>query len=441
MIGDRKDASAQPILKRAIILSEDPTFWQRAGNAAYLSAFCRVLRSLNYRVHLIFVRNASQTISRFEPDYLSSVDNVALRNTIRLGHRFVATTHRLWLRAIKSRLSALRRRMSKGDESPTQSQSPWLLPPLDPSLVDWARKQIHAIGPDLVVANYFNAADVFEPNAEYRKAILVHDVFALRSESYLEAGLPNDFDITHLQREAQAFSHADLCIAITPQEAAYIKSVAPESRTLVLPHMVEVKRPKREKRPAKHCVFVGSHNLPNQQGLSWLLDEIWPRVLARTPDASLSLIGNLVTPDKSQLPRNVEAKGSVADLAHEYESAAVVLVPPRAGSGLKVKLIEALAHGVPVVATSCGAAGVGGASETFLRIRDDAEEFAQAMCELMSAPDWQDRAEAALDFVSMHFSEQAVSKVLRDALSETRTPAHADPSSARGQGGFNSARI
>ncbi len=425
MIGDPNGASARSIPKRAIILSEDPIFWQRAGNAAYLSAFCRLLRSLNYRVVLIFVRGASKAISRLESDYLSSVDEIVLRNTIRLGPWFVATAPRTWARAIKSALTKLLGRISAASPSaasaaPTPNRSAWHLAPVDPSLVDWARRRLRSIGADLVVANYFNAADVFEPDATYRKAILVHDVFALRLESYRKAGLPSDFDITHIERETLAFSHADLCIAITPGEAAYIKRIAPNAQTLVAPHIVEVKRAASERSPTKHCVFIGSNNLPNAHALAWLLSEVWPRVLARAPDASLALVGNLAMPDRSALPRNVEAKGSASDLASEYASASVVLVPPPAGSGLKVKLIEALAHGVPVVATSCGAEGVTGASDAFLRVHDNAQEFADAICELMSAPDWQERADAARDFVSKHFSEQTVRAVLRDALSSAR---------------------
>jgi succinoglycan biosynthesis protein ExoO len=416
MIGNAQGRTAPSLPKRAVILSEDPTFWQRAGNGAYLSAFCRVLRSLNYEAHLIFVRRPSQTISRFEPDYLASLGDVRMRHTVRFGHRFVAAAPRPWGHALK-RLLSRRDRQPPGAREAAPMPKLWFLPPLEPSLIDWARTQIRAIRPDLVVANYFNAAEVFEPDAAYRKAILVHDVFALRSQSYRNAGLPDDFDISHIERERQAFAKADLCIAITPGEAAYIQSAAPETQTLVLPHIIEAAPARRERRRPKHCLFVGSNNPPNVLGLAWLMDEVWPLVLASVPDASLALIGNLATPDRSAPERHIEAKGSVADLACEYGAAAVALVPPRVGSGLKVKLIEALAHGVPVVATQCGAEGVGVASEAFLRIHDNAKDYADAICTLMRAQDWQDRADAAMAFVGAHFSEPVARAALRDAVS------------------------
>jgi glycosyltransferase involved in cell wall biosynthesis len=138
-------------------------------------------------------------------------------------------------------------------------------------------------------------------------------------------------------------------------------------------------------------------------------------VVSRDPGIDLRVVGNIAS---TGLPRPGEVvfAGMVDDLAGEYLTASVALVPLRAGSGLKVKLIEALAHGVPVVSTSVGAEGVEAASPDILRIHDDPEGFAKAILALTEPSAWPARSVGAAAFARAHYSESAARAALAGAF-------------------------
>jgi glycosyltransferase involved in cell wall biosynthesis len=113
----------------------------------------------------------------------------------------------------------------------------------------------------------------------------------------------------------------------------------------------------------RRTIFVASFLYePNREGLRFLLEEVFPKVWAELPDARLMLVGA----DLEGLPElrgfvddpRVEAVGFVEDLRPEYARARCAVVPLLHGGGTPLKLIEALAHGLPVIATPRAAAGL-----------------------------------------------------------------------------------
>ncbi|MEO1689398.1 MAG: glycosyltransferase, partial [Pseudomonadota bacterium] len=86
-------------------------------------------------------------------------------------------------------------------------------------------------------------------------------------------------------------------------------------------------------------------------------------------------------------PAGAEAVGFVDDLDAEHAAAAVALGPLRFGSGVKLKLVEALAHGLPAVATTSGAEGIAPAPPPALRVADAPEAFAACVAEALGATD------------------------------------------------------
>ena len=128
------------------------------------------------------------------------------------------------------------------------------------------------------------------------------------------------------------------------------------------------------------------------------MNEVWTLIYKRNLQIQLRIVGNLrMSTEFPKLP-NVEFTGPVDDLTAEYAAASVALVPLRAGSGLKIKLVEALAHGVPVVSTSVGAAGVEAAPPSVVQIRNDPMDFARAIQCVVTAPNWAALSEEAAEF-------------------------------------------
>jgi glycosyltransferase involved in cell wall biosynthesis len=127
------------------------------------------------------------------------------------------------------------------------------------------------------------------------------------------------------------------------------------------------------------AIFVGSFDYPpNRNGLRFLLDDVLPRVWAELPDARLAVVGAGLARPASADPR-VETLGFVEDLRAAYEGARCVVVPLLQSGGTPLKLIEALAHGLPVVATRRAAAGLEVRDGEHCLLAEGAEAFARAL--------------------------------------------------------------
>jgi O-antigen biosynthesis protein len=127
---------------------------------------------------------------------------------------------------------------------------------------------------------------------------------------------------------------------------------------------------------------------PNVDALRWFVSEVLPRVHERRPDVRLRVTGADPPPAASALAGpSVEFLGFAPDLRAVYETARVVTVPMRYGAGVKVKCIEALQYGVPVVSTTVGAEGLGLCDTRALVVTDDPQAFAASILRLYEEPD------------------------------------------------------
>jgi polysaccharide biosynthesis protein PslH len=155
-------------------------------------------------------------------------------------------------------------------------------------------------------------------------------------------------------------------------------------------------------------VFVGNFNHPpNMDAARWLATEIMPIVRRSCPSASLTLVGRDAS---SRLAGNgVNLLGYVPDLARIYGSAGVVVAPLRSGSGMRVKVLEAMAYGCPVVATSLASHGLGSRDEELpLVIAETPDAIADAIVRLLSDPDDGGRlGKLARTYVAKYFTWEA----------------------------------
>lgn len=144
--------------------------------------------------------------------------------------------------------------------------------------------------------------------------------------------------------------------------------------------------------------FIGSLDFrPNQDAVTWILDELWPRVLARMPEARLAVAGSK-PPDwlrQRAAERGIELQGDVADATAFVRRLSVVLAPLRAGGGMRIKVLEAMALGKPVVATPLGAGGIDVRNDHEVVLADDSDSFADAVARLLREPETAARLGAA----------------------------------------------
>ncbi len=159
------------------------------------------------------------------------------------------------------------------------------------------------------------------------------------------------------------------------------RELCPGAKLRYVPNVVDAAaiEPVAELSPERVALFVATFTYePNRAGLRWLLDEVFPKVWADLPDARLTLIGRGLDDQPIEDPR-VRALGFVEDLRPHYAGARCAVVPLLQGGGTPLKLVEALAHGLPVVATPLAVKGLEVTDGVDCLIGRDADAFAAAL--------------------------------------------------------------
>ena len=200
----------------------------------------------------------------------------------------------------------------------------------------------------------------------------------------LGAGLIVDLDDDDADFHAQRgdLAEADryrVLVAGLAGEADLLVAAGPSEGCLVVPNSIAI--PERTRPvPAGDSRVVMIANFgyePNAEGARWLLDEVVPLLRSTVPDIALDLVG----PGSERFAGY--GLGVVEDLGPIYGAASVAVAPVHSGSGTRTKILEAWAHGVPVVSTTTGVAGLGATDGVDVVVADDAEEFAAGVLSLV----------------------------------------------------------
>ena len=171
------------------------------------------------------------------------------------------------------------------------------------------------------------------------------------------------------------------------------------------------------------AIVVGSWAYyPNKHGLLHFVNNIWPNILQKIPEAQLDIIGKMDDNDLKSTCESVKGitvRGFVDDIRAEYENARCALVPIYYGSGTCVKVIEAMCLNRPFVSTSCGVRGLEQnikSGHDFLLAKTD-EEFARNAISLLLSPEkGAIFAQNALACTRTQFSQNAFNRIVKDSI-------------------------
>ncbi|MDD2705772.1 MAG: glycosyltransferase family 4 protein, partial [Acidocella sp.] len=212
-------------------------------------------------------------------------------------------------------------------------------------------------------------------------------------------------------REAMLLSRARALAAIQPEEAELLRDICPAQNVFITPMPAPPcpPPPETERIPGR-LVFVGSATLPNLDGMRWFFSEIWP--LLRGKGITMDLVGDC-GPVLRQLPGGVKIWGQVDNMAPILHRAALAISPLRAGSGLKIKMLDYARHGLFTVATPPSLQGFYPDAASPFIIAGSAAMFAQAVLRHVATPP---PPSAALAYVSQHYGTEASFAALREAL-------------------------
>jgi glycosyltransferase involved in cell wall biosynthesis len=160
--------------------------------------------------------------------------------------------------------------------------------------------------------------------------------------------------------------------------------------------------------------FIGSLDFrPNQEAAEWIAGELWPRVLERVPEARLSIAGSSAPEWLRRRMTNIDFRGTVDDATAFMDSMSVMIAPLFAGGGMRIKVLEAMALGKPIVATKLGAGGLDVEHGREILIADDAAAFADAVALLLRDPQAAARfGNAARETVSTRYDNDVLARGL-----------------------------
>ena len=199
-------------------------------------------------------------------------------------------------------------------------------------------------------------------------------------------------------------------VVCSSREKDELLALAPAARFAVIENGVDTERytPSAEATPRCRLVYVGTMDYyPNIEATTWFTRRVWPRVRERFPELRLTLVGGNPSAAVRELQNqpNVEVTGTVPDVRPYYRDALASIVPLHTGGGTRLKILEAMASGVPVISTTLGAEGLAVSPGKDIDIVDDEGGWLPALEALMSQERLRtDRVASALHLVRTSYN-------------------------------------
>ncbi|HEX5693746.1 MAG TPA: glycosyltransferase [Arenimonas sp.] len=222
--------------------------------------------------------------------------------------------------------------------------------------------------------------------------------------------------------ELTLVAQADLTWVVSEAERVLLASEAPGARVDVVSNIHDIAEPGSGFESRTGLLFVGGfRHPPNVDAARWLAEDIMPRVHARHPGLALHLVGADASPGVQALGERegIHFHGYLPDLDPLLRSVRISVAPLRYGAGVKGKVNQALAHGLPVVATTCAVEGMHLVDGQDVLVADDADAFADAVLRLHDdAALWARLSQGGLENTRRHFSPDVVGAPLRRLLDE-----------------------
>lgn len=207
------------------------------------------------------------------------------------------------------------------------------------------------------------------------------------TENWLAAAALRRFGARCRSLEREWLPRFDAVLTPSQDDARLVRSLAPGARASLYPNALpEISRPLR----VEEDVIAFSGNLeyrPNRDAVRFFAREIWPGLRAQWPDLRWRIIGKNpqgVSGEVRGDPR-IELTGPVEDAVAELAKAKVAVAPVRAGSGTRIKILEAWAAGTAVVSTTMGAEGLDAVSGEQLLLADAPAEFCESVSALLAS--------------------------------------------------------
>jgi sugar transferase (PEP-CTERM/EpsH1 system associated) len=239
------------------------------------------------------------------------------------------------------------------------------------------------------------------PRSRARTVLSMHNIESLRFRRELQTAVGARRLAIHTDSvlfhgwEERAVRRFDGVVTVSDEEAAWARRQAPATPTVVVPNGVDIEYyrdyalPRASPAPGL-IVFAALMNYPpNVDAARWFAGAVFPLIALRHPGVRFRIVGDKPTAEVRSLADRpgIEVTGRVQDVRPHLAESSVVVVPLRSGAGTRLKILEAMAAGRPVVSTSIGAEGLDVAHGVHLLIGDTREEMANHVAALLARDD------------------------------------------------------
>ncbi len=226
--------------------------------------------------------------------------------------------------------------------------------------------------------------------------------------------------IKHLALTLRAYEREhvndfDGVVSITDNDADYFRSEGCRKPIVTIPFAITPVSVDGVAEQPGTLFHLGSMDwLPNQEGVRWFLDRVWPLIHSQMPSLTLHLAGRRMSDQLLNLKlEGVHIVGEVPDAATFIASKQINVVPLLSGSGIRVKIIEAMSQGKAVVTTTVGAQGIGAVDGRHLLIADTPERFATQIRHCVDDPAFRQTVGAnARQFIADNFGIEPLTRQL-----------------------------
>ena len=217
--------------------------------------------------------------------------------------------------------------------------------------------------------------------------------------------------------ELEVMRAADATLVVSEVERGVLAAEAPDVTVSVLSNVHELANAGRPHSSRAGLVFVGGfRHPPNVDAVLWFATEVFPAIRASRPDIEFHCIGPDAPEAVASLARQpgIRVHGHVPDIAPYMDGARIAIAPLRYGAGVKGKVNLSMAHGQPVVATSCAVEGMHLRDGEDVLVADTPQAFAAAVLRLYDDEAlWERLAANGLANVAEHFSMDAARETVR----------------------------
>jgi hypothetical protein len=249
------------------------------------------------------------------------------------------------------------------------------------ALITTTLRLLHVLDPCVLLAEYIWMSRILPlVSPGVLKVIDTIDVFSTKREKVLQFGI----DDLHVEasEETKRLGHADLILAIQDEERQELEQLLPGKRIVTAGVDFDVVEDPGVP-SGRHVLYVASGNPMNRKGLSDFLRFAWPHIRREVPDATLLVAGRVGSVLNVDVP-GVIRLGPVDDLKPLYSRARVVINPAVAGTGLKIKTLEALGHLRPIVTWPSGTEGLAPELAAFCMTVQDWYEFSRRVAGVLA---------------------------------------------------------